>query len=259
MKPETILTLTTDWGTTDQYVAAVKGLLLQTCPELRVVDVSHNIAPFNMQDAAFVVGNAYPFFPKNSIHFIGVNFFTQPDAPMVVARADGHYFIWTKNDYLCFVAPHFEQVVQLAEQSTVHSVTLDVLPYVAINLLKDKDLQKLGSIVEIKNSLAKNPVIEQNSIVLHVLHIDHYGNAITNLTQEMFEAEHKNRKFTIFLGARKYAINCISTTYIDVQPGYPVAFFNRRHLLEIACVAGNASKIYKLNTESTILIKFEKT
>jgi S-adenosylmethionine hydrolase len=253
-----VLTLTTDWGTSDYYVAALKGQLLQACPDVQTIDISHHIKPCNMSHAAFVVGKAYRFFPRGSIHFVGVDFVATAEAPMVAAYADGHYFIWTNNDWLSFVAPHFEQVVELAEQPVGSFAELGVVPAVVGALLQPDGLQTLGRSVALKQSLPRNPVIKEDSILTHVLHIDHYGNVITNLTRAAFDAECHNRPYTIYLGTLKYCISTINNTYGDVPLGYPVAFFNHCDLLEIAYVQGNVAKLYKLSRESTIIIRFKK-
>lgn len=253
----TVLTLTTDWGTSDYYVAALKGQLLQACPDVQTVDISHHIKPCNMSHAAFVVGKAYRFFPRGSIHFVGVDFVAAAEAPMVVAYADGHYFIWTNNDWLSFVVPHFERVVQLAEQPVGSFAELSVVPAVVRALLQPDGLQALGHSVDIKQSLPRNPVIKEDSILTHVLHIDHHGNVITNLTRDTFAAECHDRPYNIYLGTLKYCISTIYNTYSDISLGYPVAFFNHCDLLEIAYVRGNIANLYKLSTDSTIIIRFK--
>ena len=92
-----IITLTSDWGLKDHYVAAVKGTILSNMPEAIVVDISHDIPPFEIEQAAFVLRNAYPNFPKGSIHILGINTEESDKFGHTVIEHEGHFFIGTDN------------------------------------------------------------------------------------------------------------------------------------------------------------------
>ena len=92
-----IITLTTDLGTTDHYVSAVKATILRQLDDANIVDISHDIPPFNIIHAAFVLRNVYLEFPQGSIHIIGVNAESNDDANHIAVFANGHYFIGTDN------------------------------------------------------------------------------------------------------------------------------------------------------------------
>ena len=92
-----LVTLTTDFGTQDYYVGALKGALVSRAPEFRLVDISHDIKAFDIVQGAFVVANTWREFPENTIHFIGVNCMYQREYRFVVSRHEGHYFIAPDN------------------------------------------------------------------------------------------------------------------------------------------------------------------
>lgn len=92
-----IITLTTDLGLKDHYVAAIKGSILSRIPEITIVDISHQIPTYNIQDAAFIIKNAYPNFPKGSIHIIGIKAEQTNQSSHIIIFSDGHYFIGADN------------------------------------------------------------------------------------------------------------------------------------------------------------------
>ena len=92
-----IITLTSDWGTKDYYVAAVKGTILSQLPAATIVDVTHEIEPFNVSQAGFTLKNCYRSFPPGTIHIIGVDTIESMECPHVVVKAEGQYFISTDN------------------------------------------------------------------------------------------------------------------------------------------------------------------
>ena len=92
-----IVTLTSDWGTRDYYAAAVKGTLLSMMPDVTIVDITHQINPFNISQAGFTLKHCYKNFPVGTIHIIAVETIESLDSPHVVVKAGGHYFISTDN------------------------------------------------------------------------------------------------------------------------------------------------------------------
>jgi S-adenosyl-L-methionine hydrolase (adenosine-forming) len=92
-----IITLTTDFGLKDHFVAAVKGLIYSELPEVKIVDISHELAPFNIQECAYVLENAYRHFPKGTIHVIGMDSEPSADKKHIVVLLNGHYFVTAKH------------------------------------------------------------------------------------------------------------------------------------------------------------------
>jgi S-adenosylmethionine hydrolase len=223
---------------------------------LQTVDISHRIAQMDMQEAAFVLGSAYVYFPVGSIHFIGVEFYAKPDAPLVIASAQGHYFIGANNGLLPLIAGRFDKVVALPPIASGSFIALQVVPPLVQQLLATKDILLLGNETALNKVLPQNPIIHPHCIIGNVMHIDACGNVITNIEKSLFESERKGRPYVISLGTRQYQIAAISSSYNEATDKSVIALFNSRNLLEIASPGGNANKIYKLNKNSSIMIKF---
>ena len=90
-----IITLISDWGNSDYYTAAVKGMILSQLPKTTIVDITHQIEPFNSNEAAYILKNTYKNFPKGTVHLIGINTEESINHPHTVAFYDQHYFIGT--------------------------------------------------------------------------------------------------------------------------------------------------------------------
>jgi len=99
-----IITLTTDFGVKDFFVGAVKGAIYTENSGLKIVDISHHIEPFNIQQCVYVLENAYPNFPKGTIHIVGVDSEVNPENQHIVALLDGHYFITSNNGFIRLIA-----------------------------------------------------------------------------------------------------------------------------------------------------------
>jgi S-adenosyl-L-methionine hydrolase (adenosine-forming) len=248
------ITLTSDMGTTDYYVAALKGYLYSNNDEITIVDVSHDINAFDVVRAAYLVNACYREFPQGTIHIIGVdsepviNYGPHHGSFPSVLVMDGHYFISNDNgffgtlimqrtDYALYRIDHL-----LSNPKAFSFPTKNILCKTALELLSGKAIEELASPeVNFKTALNPQPVIEDKVIKGHVLHIDSYGNAITNISRQLFEEKMRDSKFTIYLKSKAYFIDEISPSYNSVAPGERVAIFNENGLLEIAINRG-ASK-----------------
>ncbi len=256
-----IITLTSDWIDNDYYVASLKGKLLSNCPDARIVDINHRIKPFNTAEAAFVVRNSYPSFPPDSIHIIAVNSEPEPGGQLLGARKDNHYFLCADNGMLGLLGGDKpEQVVRLntvREQEPASFLTMSVFAEAACALARDIPLAKLGGETSTYSSQTPlRPTIEDHSITGSVIHIDSYENAITNISRELFERIGNGRPFEIYVQSKHYKINRINRNYNETVPGELLAIFNTVDLLEIALRNGNAARLLKLNTSSTIRVEF---
>ena len=108
-----IITLTTDLGMKDHYVSAIKGTILSRIPQATIIDISHQIPTYNIQDAAYIIKNAYPNFPKSSIHIIGIKAEQTNQSSHVIVRSDGHFFIGADNGIFSFLESPIEKIIEL--------------------------------------------------------------------------------------------------------------------------------------------------
>lgn len=258
-----IITLTTDWGTKDYYVGSVKAKLLSSLEDsIEIVDVSHHINPLNIQEAAFVLKNCMDFFPKNSIHIIGVKSEASPQTPHLAVLYKDSWFISADNGiFTLLFTEKPEKIIEIdvIQDSDYYTFpTRDVFVKVASMLVNNTDFSKIGTEVpDFKNYMNFfEPSFSNNIISGIVCHLDNYGNIITNITAEFFKKHTKSKEFSIIF-AGSYELNDILSSYSDVGRGELVAVFNTTGNLEIAINDGRASDLFgvKCNDPVRVIIK----
>ncbi|MCB8995235.1 MAG: SAM-dependent chlorinase/fluorinase [Bacteroidales bacterium] len=255
-----IITLTSDWNSADFYVGAIKGKILSQCHEVNIVDISHNIQAFNTAQAAFVLRNSYPSFPKGSIHLILVNTEPSDDKPMLAVQSNGHFFIGTDNGIFSLAGGEEpEKVVLLGSDNSSSQSSLDIFCEAACKLASGISIENIGKVIkEINVRKPLRPTIEDSTLTGSVIYIDSYQNAITNISRELFEKLIQNRSFEIYVQSKHYRISNISKLYNEVPVGELLALFNSIGLLEIAINNGNAARLLNLDTNSTVRIEFSE-
>lgn len=268
-----IITLTTDFGLQDYYVAAIKGAILHQIPNASIIDVSHSIRPFNVAEAVFQLKCCYHTFPAGTIHIIGVDsepYYHEenPSLPTVMLYKD-QYFISNDNG---FFGTFLEDDVPQALYKLVKPVFTNdfykfptkntFIPLAAI-ISQNRDLKEIcESSFSYKKAFIQKPIIEHNRMLGNVVHIDAYGNIITNVTKEDFYRFGENTPFTIYYVNKTYYIDTISLAYNDVTMGEKVALFNSSDLLEIAInkgangSTGGANKLFGVRVGDIITIEF---
>ncbi len=258
-----IITLTSDWNESDYYIASIKGKLLSGCPGVQIVDVSHQIKPFNTAQAAFVVRNSVPHFPEGTIHIIAVNSEPEIGGQLVAARTGGQFFLCADNGILGLLGGVDPDLVvrlkEVPEQQAASFISLDLFAGVACALAGGIQLTDLGEPVsEYNRQIPLRPTLEEQTLTGSVIYIDSYKNAITNISRELFDRVRNGRKFEIFIQSKHYRLSRINKRYNETPPGELLALFNSAGLLEIAIRNGNAAGLLKLNTNSTIRVEFKE-
>ena len=102
-----IITLTSDYGNKDYFIAAIKGAILSESSEVQIIDISHHISPFNLQEAAYILKNAYHYFPKGTIHIIGIETENSKTKQHIACKIDDHYFIGSDTGIFSLMFPYF--------------------------------------------------------------------------------------------------------------------------------------------------------
>ncbi len=256
-----IITLTSDWGLKDPYLGAVKGSILSQMPEVTIVDISHEIPAFDIEQASFVIKNCYKNFPKGTVHIVGINTVASIETPHIAVSFEGHYFIGDDNGIFSLIFEKKpDKIVELdiiQETDYFTFSTRDVFVKAACHLAKGLNIEDLGII---KNSINQKilfkPVIEKNLIKGMVIYIDSYENAITNITESLFKKVGKGRPFTISFRGEK--IKKICKSYNDVPQIEKLAIFGSNGHLEIALNMANASSLLGLRYKDPVRIEFEE-
>jgi S-adenosyl-L-methionine hydrolase (adenosine-forming) len=245
-----ILTLTSDIGHKDFLVGAVKGQILQVNDSFNIVDISHELTPFNYPQAAYVCRNAIRNFPEDSFHMILMNLYHSRPEHLLIARQGHQYMGIADNGLLSMIVEGVpEEVVAIPLDRTQNRNTLHCAKIMAeafTDLLSGKPLDKLGDLsfsIQVKNPL--KPLLGNNYIEGQIIFIDHFENVIVNITREEFEEQRKGRSFKIVF-KRDEVIDKISESYADVNEGEKLALFNAANYLEIAINKGNAAGLFGL-------------
>ncbi|HLW32192.1 MAG TPA: SAM-dependent chlorinase/fluorinase [Aequorivita sp.] len=273
-----IITLTTDFGLKDHFVGAVKGAIYSELQDVKIVDISHCVSPFHLQEAAYIVQNAYKSFPQGTIHIIGVDSELNPENKHIAVFMDGHYFICADNGIIAMLTAevHPEKIVEVNIHDRIISnfPVLDVFVKVAGHLARGGTLEVIGkSISEIKEVTSIRPVVNKNEsqIIGNVVYIDNYGNVISNISKKLFETVGRGRNFVI--QARTTQFNQIYNNYSDginfdlppekrEEDGKKLAIWNSSGHLELAVYKSNATSVggaaslYGLGFRDTITVNF---
>jgi S-adenosylmethionine hydrolase len=257
-----IITLTSDWGLRDHYAAAVKGAILKQLPDVRIVDISHEIPVFNLNIAAYIIRNFYPNFPTGTVHILGVSTEASIETPHTLVFHDGHYFIGADNGIFSLIFDEKPQqiieidIIQDSDYFTFPS--RDVFVKAACHIISGKPMSELGHpknhIVE---KISFRPVIGDELIRGKVIYVDNYENAIINITEKQFKSFVKSQKFAITFKSAAYRITEISNSYQDVPEGEMLALFNTSGLLEIAINKGNAFSLLGLKIDTSVTVELE--
>lgn len=252
-----IITLTTDFGDQDYYVPAFKGEILSACPSVQLVDVCHSIPPFEITQAAYVLGNAYPHFPKRTIHVARVfEHLSMPD-DIIVCTYNDHFFIAPDNGLLSIFFERAPSAAVSIDASRLRIRSPHELYTRAIRtLVYNGSLSDLGPPIrgiEVKH--VQRPIIQEESMRGVIAHIDHYGNAITNIRRNEFEQAVRDRRFHLVL-RRSDFITRLAEQYSDVPEGEILARFNSKEMLEVSVNCGRADELLGLRKGDNVKIEY---
>ncbi len=255
-----IITLTTDWGLKDYHVAALKGSLLSISPSAAIVDITHLVEGNNIAQGAFIFKNAYVSFPNGTIHIVGVGSFTEKISELLLIKRNGHYFIGMNDGFfsLVFEEKPVDMVVLALSENAFAAYDTSTIVKAAEHVINGNNIYELGSRpAEFVEKTIFRPVIEEDVIRGTVVYIDEFGNAITNISRDLFESQRKQRKFEINARRQQYTVSSLNKRYDEAEQGCIIALFNTSDLLEIAINHGNASRLLGLKQNDTIRIDFQ--
>jgi S-adenosyl-L-methionine hydrolase (adenosine-forming) len=245
-----LLTLTSDIGSPDYLVGAVKAQLLQLNADLQIIDISHNIPPFNYPQAAYVCRSAIKNFPDFSYHLILVNLFEKKPEQILLAFHKNQYLLCADNGLLTMILEETPEMIigipldKMAIKNTTYITS--VMGSVINQLVNGESIKNIGiADVPYMEKRHLRPTLDNNSIEGQIVFIDSFENVIVNISHEQFEEQRKGRSFRIVF-KRDEVIDRISETYADVPEGEKLAMFNSAGYLEIAVNKGNAAGLFGL-------------
>lgn len=256
-----IITLTTDWGLLDHYSGAVKGAIISRLPDARVIDITHQIPPFDLKKAAFILKNAYRHFPEKTIHIIGVNTEESETVPHVVVMHQGHYFIGADNGIFTLL---FNEIPQKIYELSIPQdtgfftfSTRDRFVKTAVHLALGNDIEELGAPrTELTTFINMQPQFNGNQLQARVMYIDNYENLFLNITSKEFRELGKDRSFTLYIKGKPEKIAMVHDAYGEVGEGEIVVLHSTTGYIEIAVNKGNAASLLGFRPDQIVIIEF---
>ncbi len=275
-----IITLTTDFGEKDHFTGATKGAIYSELPNVKIVDISHRVSPFNISEAAYIIKNAFSSFPRGTIHIIGIDSEINIENKHIALKLDGHFFICANNGIISMICAEIspEKIVKINIHNAIQTSfpVLDVFVKVACHIARGGTLDVIGKPITIENIKPIKNIVpyineDKTKIIGRVIYIDNYGNVITNIKRKFFEILQKGRNFEITV--RHYKFKTIYNKYSDIvnfdipeekrnNEGRGLVVFNSSDFLEIALYKsnpethGSAASLMGLKVMDTISIDF---
>lgn len=272
------ITLTTDFGTKDHFVGAVKGAIYSQLPTAKIIDITHEISPFNITETAYILKNSYKSFPKGTVHIVGVDSELSTHNKHIAIELDDHFFVCPDNGLISMIASEIQptKIVEITIHNRVETSfpVLDVFVNVACFIIRGgnlsivgKEIKEYKKLIEIQAKVSR----DQNQISGGIIYVDNYGNLITNITRKLFDEVGKGRPFTV--RASRYSFTKIYNKYNEIVPanttnpnafdGQKLAIFNSAGFLEIAIyksnlqTVGGASTLLGMEYRDIVIIDFE--
>ncbi len=261
-----IITLTTDFGTRDNYVASMKAVMLSINPEVNIVDITHEVRRHDIMSACFIITNTYHYFPLRTIHVIVVDPTVGSERRPLVASINGHYFVAPDNGVLSglFQDPEDISVFTIEAEhyylrplsSTFHG--RDIFAPIAAWLSKGIEIENFGEKVEDYIDLKlPSPIVSEGKLEGEIIHVDSFGNLITNIKRDTFEKmleEAPGHQFKLEVG--ETVLSKLMRFYAECESGRPCLLFGSTSQLEISVKRKSAKEILGLDKGQKLTITF---
>ena len=259
---KSIITLLTDFGTKDHYVASLKGVILAINPQCTLIDITHQVNPQDVREGAFVLANAYSFFPKGTIHLAVVDPEVGGSRKAILLATRDYFFVGPDNGLLTLAAPRdrVKQAVALVNKNfflprvsaTFHGRDLfaPVAAHLSLGVRPKAFGSELDSWVELDFRKSR---IRGQELVGEILHVDLFGNIISSIREQEFFHFTKDHPFVIKIGKR--GIHGLEKGYWAGKKGKVMALFGSGGFLEISVKEGNAQKILKAKRGNPVKVQ----
>jgi len=254
-----IVTLLTDSGEGDHYVAAIKARILGINPATKIVDISHKILPCDIAHAAFVLNSVFRDFPTGTVHLVGVDATGNRGDIFIALQVENHFFIGVDNGLFGLITDKPQQ--SLIELNTVNPVVTsfpekDIFAPAAAKLASGGAITDLGRpLGAFKKMIGRFVKATKKQISGHVIRVDNFGNLVTNIPKDTFYALVQSKTFTAQFGGEK--LKRIHSNYHQTDQGECFLIFNSLGWLEIGIYKGNASELLGLSHDSPVTITFD--
>jgi len=259
-----IITLLTDFGLRDSYVAEMKAVILSICPEANIIDISHEVRKYDVRMGAYLLARASRYFPKGTIHVAIVDPGVGSERRAIIIESERALYVGPDNGILMMAAEmdgikHVYQITNEKYMLKTISKTFhgrDVFSPVAAHLARGVPLSEFGPEIKdpIKPSYTK-PKILNKTIEGEVIHIDDFGNIITNITAENLKeiGIMEGDIIKVKIGEKTMKLK-LCTSYAEVPPNQPLTIIGSGETLEISINQGNAAKTLQTNVGDKVIL-----
>ncbi|OEJ99481.1 SAM hydrolase/SAM-dependent halogenase family protein [Roseivirga misakiensis] len=250
-----LITFTSDFGQSDHYVAFTKARILKEYPQAQIIDISHQVKPFNLAHLAHVIQSVFREFPEGTIHLIGNDADSQKAQSYLVVKIEGHLFVGANNGVMSLISEKQPEGVYLLDIPVAKGFTS--LPAIVAKLAQGTPPQELGTTTDNFNQyIARKARATKKEIAGHVIHTDHYGNLVTNIDKVDFDILSANRSYTITFG--RDSVQVVNQSIPEVEPGEVFFIFNSNDKLMLGINQGHGGQLLGLTYDSPIIIKFDE-
>jgi S-adenosylmethionine hydrolase len=248
------ITLLSDFGLQGASVAVAKAILMRYAAGMPIVDISHEIAPFDIKHGAYLASASYMNFPAGTCHLIMIDLFNEPNPKLILTEVNKHYFFVPDNGMASIIADGQAYECRMLQELTKEHTFTDWVSFAAnaIKLLQSATPGQNG-LTEYEPRRTKaiqRDTNETDGIDCTIVHIDHYENVVLNITRKQFEERGNGKRFKLQIMEIE-EINEISLSYNDVREGTKLCRFNSNGHLEICVNRGNAASLFGLRLNSS--------
>lgn len=253
-----VITFMSDFGTTDHYVSAVKASIVTQKPDQIIVDLTHDIRPFDIAHAANVLKNVYQDFPAGTVHLVAVDAMREK-SNLIAIELEGHFFVGFDSGLFSLLSEMKPNTVRELNSNGSVFPAKDVLANAAVDLAGGKQLTKVGDAAKSFLELYPRQLkVTKREIAGNVVSVDHYGNLITNIQkidfEKMMELNGNGTTHTTRFGRETFTK--IHKYYTEVESGDCFVMFNSLGYLQIGINKGNASELLGLRVDTPVIIEF---
>lgn len=255
-----IITLLTDFGTKSGYVGSIKGVIKSYYPEADIIDISHEIDPFDISGAAFTLHTYYSYFPKGTIHLVVVDPGVGSTRRPMLLRTAQHYFIGPDNGVFQFIFSREAYTAYELEISKIRGEELsstfhgrDIFAPAAGRILQGEPCKKLGKQLDERTEIPRVFYSKEEGGVLNLeaVNIDRFGNIITGFSRR--DMERMNKYAIDHIKVKDFSTNTLNSYYAEKSNGELLALWNSMDFLEIAAVNANAAEILQFDKKNDFI------
>jgi len=259
-----IITLLSDFGMRDPYVAEMKGVILSIDPHAVLVDITHEVKKFDVRSGAFILANSAQYFPAGTIHLAVIDPGVGGERRPIIVETEKSIYVGPDNGLLILSAlkEGVKRVVHITNEryfrenisKTFHG--RDVFAPIAAHLARGEETSMFGKEVSdyFIPSFAE-PRVNGKRIIGEILHIDDFGNIVTNIPEEVLLRRERleSANISFCLGGKKRKVK-LRETYCHAEAGTPLALIGSHGFLELSVSLGSAEKMFRTTTGEPIEI-----